>query len=55
MTPITLKSDEKTARTYDEADGWVAHVITNVWGFTAPGESASWGAEGISFCTKIDS
>lgn len=34
----------KTARNYYNADGWVAHVITNIWGFTAPGESASWGA-----------
>lgn len=34
----------KTAREYYGARGWVAHVITNPWGFTAPGESASWGA-----------
>lgn len=34
----------ETARAYYNADGWVAHVITNVWGFTAPGEQASWGA-----------
>jgi alpha-L-fucosidase 2 len=34
----------KTAKEYYNANGWVAHVITNVWGFTAPGESASWGA-----------
>ena len=34
---------EKTATAYYNADGWVAHVITNVWGFTEPGESASWG------------
>jgi alpha-L-fucosidase 2 len=34
----------KTAREYYGAGGWVAHVITNPWGFTAPGESASWGA-----------
>jgi alpha-L-fucosidase 2 len=34
----------KTAKEYYNARGWVAHVITNVWGFTAPGESASWGA-----------
>ncbi len=34
----------KTAKEYYNADGWVAHVITNVWGFTAPGESAAWGA-----------
>lgn len=29
-----------TAKEYYNADGWVAHVITNVWGFTAPGEQA---------------
>lgn len=34
----------KTAKIYYNADGWVAHVITNVWGFTAPGEQAGWGA-----------
>jgi alpha-L-fucosidase 2 len=34
----------ETAKAYYNADGWVAHVITNVWGFTAPGEQASWGA-----------
>jgi alpha-L-fucosidase 2 len=34
---------EKTARAYYNASGWVAHVITNVWGFTEPGEEASWG------------
>jgi alpha-L-fucosidase 2 len=34
----------KTARDYYHARGWVAHVITNPWGFTSPGESASWGA-----------
>jgi alpha-L-fucosidase 2 len=33
----------RTAKAYYNADGWVAHVITNVWGFTEPGESASWG------------
>jgi len=34
---------EKTAKAYYNARGWVAHVITNIWGFTEPGESASWG------------
>jgi len=34
---------EKTAKAYYNAEGWVAHVITNPWGFTEPGESASWG------------
>ena len=33
-----------TAKAYYNADGWVAHVITNPWGFTAPGERASWGS-----------
>lgn len=35
---------QRTARAYYNAPGWVAHVITNVWGFTAPGEQASWGS-----------
>ncbi|RVU02838.1 glycoside hydrolase family 95 protein [Mucilaginibacter limnophilus] len=39
-----VKNGEKTAKAYYNADGWIAHVITNVWGFTEPGESASWGA-----------
>ncbi|MFY9115221.1 MAG: glycoside hydrolase family 95 protein [Dethiobacteria bacterium] len=34
----------KTARAYYNARGWVAHVITNPWSFTAPGESAEWGS-----------
>jgi alpha-L-fucosidase 2 len=35
---------EKTAKAYYGAKGWVAHVVSNPWGFTSPGESASWGA-----------
>jgi alpha-L-fucosidase 2 len=38
-----VKPGERTAKAYYNADGWVAHVITNIWGFTEPGESASWG------------
>jgi alpha-L-fucosidase 2 len=38
-----VKNGERTAKAYYNAEGWVAHVITNVWGFTEPGESASWG------------
>ncbi|HEY0967939.1 MAG TPA: glycoside hydrolase N-terminal domain-containing protein [Opitutaceae bacterium] len=34
----------KTAQRYYGARGWVAHVITNPWGFTSPGESAQWGS-----------
>jgi alpha-L-fucosidase 2 len=38
-----IPEGEKTAKAYYDADGWVAHVITNIWGWTEPGESASWG------------
>lgn len=39
-----VEPGRKTARAYYNSRGWVAHVITNPWGFTAPGEAASWGA-----------
>jgi alpha-L-fucosidase 2 len=39
-----VKPGQRTAKAYYNANGWIAHVITNVWGFTEPGESASWGA-----------
>ncbi len=38
-----VEHGEKTAKAYYNAKGWVAHVITNPWQFTEPGESASWG------------
>jgi len=38
------KPGAATARKYYGARGWVAHVITNPWGFTSPGEGADWGA-----------
>lgn len=34
----------RTAKSYYNARGWVAHVITNPWGYTSPGEGASWGS-----------
>lgn len=40
-----VKPGEKTAKVYYDVDkGWVCHAITNAWGFTAPGEQASWGS-----------
>ncbi len=33
-----------TAQTYYQAKGWVTHPITNPWGYTSPGEGASWGS-----------
>lgn len=35
---------QRTAKAYYDAPGFVAHTITNVWGFTSPGEQASWGS-----------
>ncbi len=34
----------RTAKVQYNMSGWVAHTITNPWGFTAPGEGASWGS-----------
>jgi alpha-L-fucosidase 2 len=35
---------EKTAKAYYAANGWVAHVISNIWGYTSPGEDYTWGS-----------
>jgi alpha-L-fucosidase 2 len=44
LTESLQEPGAKTAKAYYGARGWVAHVITNPWRFTSPGESASWGA-----------
>lgn len=33
----------KTAHVQYNKKGWVVHPITNIWGYTSPGEHASWG------------
>ncbi len=33
----------KTAKVHYGARGWVVHTISNVWGFTSPGEHPGWG------------
>ncbi len=33
----------KTAKVHYGCGGWVVHTISNVWGFTSPGEHPSWG------------
>jgi alpha-L-fucosidase 2 len=33
----------RTARAMYGAEGWVCHVYTNAWGFTAPGKGMGWG------------
>ncbi|WP_439585755.1 glycoside hydrolase family 95 protein [Dyadobacter bucti] len=44
MVAGMVRQGQKTAKAYYGAEGWVAHVITNIWGFTEPGEEAAWGA-----------
>lgn len=39
-----VPNGEKTAWNYYRAKGWVAHVATNPWFFTSPGEGADWGS-----------
>ena len=41
-----IPSGEKTAKDFygPYAKGWVQHMMTNVWNYTAPGEHPSWGA-----------
>jgi len=44
LTESLTEPGKETAKAFYNADGWVAHMMTNVWGFTAPGEHPSWGA-----------
>lgn len=46
LTKGLVISGEKTARTFygPNARGWVAHMMTNPWKYTVPGEHPSWGA-----------
>lgn len=39
-----VEPGKRTAKAYYDAPGWIAHVISNPWGYTAPGEHASWGS-----------
>lgn len=38
-----VRPGEQTAARQYHARGWCIHPITNVWGFTAPGEHPGWG------------
>ena len=46
LTNGLVESGKETAKAFygDKAKGWVAHMMTNVWNYTAPGEHPSWGA-----------
>ena len=41
-----IPSGEKSAKDFygQGAEGWVQHMMTNIWNYTAPGEHPSWGA-----------
>lgn len=38
------KPGSATAQAYFRARGWVSFLLANPWGFTSPGESATWGS-----------
>ncbi len=44
FTASLVAPGERTARIYYGSRGWVTHILGNVWGFTSPSESPSWGA-----------
>lgn len=44
FTNSLVPSGTETAKTYYGAEGWMAHMMSNPWLFTAPGEHASWGS-----------
>lgn len=51
-----VEPGKKTAEIQYRNKGWVIHPITNVWGYTSPGESASWGMHtgaGAWICSHI--
>ena len=39
-----VEPGRKTAKAYYDAEGWVGFLLANPWGYTSPGESASWGS-----------
>ena len=44
FTKNLVPNGKKTAKSYYNAKGWVAHVVANPWFFTSPGEGAQWGS-----------
>ncbi|MCH5241037.1 MAG: glycoside hydrolase N-terminal domain-containing protein [Muribaculaceae bacterium] len=46
LTARAVPSGERSAKAFygDDAEGWVMHMMTNVWNYTEPGENPSWGA-----------
>ncbi len=44
FTKSLVPSGTATAKGFYGAEGWTAHMMSNPWKFTAPGQHASWGA-----------
>ncbi|MBB1286150.1 glycoside hydrolase family 95 protein [Flavisolibacter sp. BT320] len=44
FTKQLVEPGQKTAKAYYHTEGWTAHMMSNPWKFTAPGESAEWGS-----------
>ena len=42
-----VEPGRRTAKAYYNSRGWIAHVITNPWGFTSPGEEVE---TGVTVC-----
>ena len=43
LTESLVEPGQKTAKIHYGARGWTVHTVTNVWGYTSPGEDPSWG------------
>lgn len=44
FTKNLMPNGRNTAQKYYGAKGWVAHVVSNPWFYTSPGEGAEWGS-----------
>ncbi|WP_286895162.1 MULTISPECIES: glycoside hydrolase family 95 protein [Sphingobacterium] len=44
FTKSLVPSGEISAQKFYGAEGWVSHMMSNPWKYTAPGEEASWGS-----------
>lgn len=58
MMERLVPSGQESAKCFygSEAEGWVLHMMTNVWNYTAPGEHPSWGATntgGVWLCAHL--
>lgn len=51
-----VEPGRRTARVQYGLSGWVVHTISNIWGYTSPGEHPSWGqfpAAGAWLCRHL--